>query len=250
MPYPARNRTTGFFSSGYFPPGVKWLLIVNIALFILYFIAVRFDFGDFFQYFALVPGAVIHFLAFWQLGTYMFLHDPYGFSHILFNMLTLWMFGVELERDWGTRRFLRYYFLCGIGAGVCVVVANWIAGSLGARTIGSSGAIYGLLLAFGMLYPDRTVLFSFLFPIKAKYFVMILGAIDFLSSIGASDSGVSHVAHLGGLLVGYVYLKHGRYALDPVAGFIRAYEAWKFRRAKSRFQRYMHKHRGGNGRLN
>jgi membrane associated rhomboid family serine protease len=165
-------------------------------------------------------------------------------------MLTLWMFGAELERDWGTRRFLRYYFLCGIGAGVCVVLANWIAGSLWARTIGSSGAIYGLLLAYGMLYADRTVLFSFLFPIKAKYFVMILGVIEFLSSIGASDSGVSHVAHLGGLLVGYIYLKHGRYGLDPVAGFIRAYEAWKFRRAKSRFQRYMHKHRGGNGRLN
>ncbi|MEN6604580.1 MAG: rhomboid family intramembrane serine protease, partial [Bryobacteraceae bacterium] len=171
-------------------------------------------------------------------------------AHILFNMLTLWMFGVDLERDWGTRRFLRYYFLCGIGAGVCVVVANWIAGSLGARTIGSSGAIYGLLLAFGMLYPDRMVLFSFLFPIKAKYFVMILGAIDFLSSIGASKGGVSHVAHLGGLLVGYIYLRHGRYSLDPVAGLIRAYEAYKFRSAKRRFQRYMHKHRGPNGPVN
>ncbi|MCE5306633.1 MAG: rhomboid family intramembrane serine protease [Acidobacteriales bacterium] len=250
MPYPARSRTTAYFSPGYFPPGVKWLLIVNIAIFLFYFLAVRFDFDLIFQHFALVPGAVIYLGAFWQLFTYMFLHDPYGFAHILFNMLTLWMFGVDLERDWGTRRFLRYYFLCGIGAGVCVVVANWIAGSLGARTIGSSGAIYGLLLAFGMLYPDRMVLFSFLFPIKAKYFVMILGAIDFLSSIGASKGGVSHVAHLGGLLVGYIYLRHGRYSLDPVAGLIRAYEAYKFRSAKRRFQRYMHKHRGPNGPVN
>jgi len=229
---------------------VKWLLITNISIFVLNFLTQRFGFGVYFYPFGLVPGMVVHLLAVWQLVTYMFLHDPSGFGHILFNMLTLWMFGADLERDWGTRRFLRYYFLCGIGAGVCVVAANWFAGSLGARTIGSSGAIYGLLLAFGMLYPDRVVLFSFLFPIKAKYFVMILGAIDFLSSIGASDSGVSHVAHLGGLLVGYLYLKHGRYALDPVAGFIRAYEAWKFRRAKRRFQRYVHKHRGGNGRLN
>ncbi|MCL5745625.1 MAG: rhomboid family intramembrane serine protease [Acidobacteria bacterium] len=250
MPYAARYRNTGYFSSAYFPPGVKWLLITNIALFVLNYIAVRTDSGGIFQHFALVPGAVIHLLAFWQLATYMFLPDPYGFSHTLFNMLPRGMFGVDLERDWGTRRFLRYYFLCGIGAGVCVVAANWIAGSLWTRTIGSSGAIYGLLLAFGMLYPDRVVLFSFLFPIKAKYFVMILGAIDFLSSIGASEGGVSHVAHLGGLLVGYVYLKYGRYRLDPVAGLIRAYEAWKFRRAKSRFQRYVHKHRGGNGRVN
>jgi len=245
MPYPARHQRTDSFSSWYFPPAVKWLLIINITLFVLYFLAVRFEYGYVFQHFALVPAAGVHLGACWQLATYMFLHDPYGFSHILFNMFTLWMFGAELERSWGSRRFLSYYFLCGIGAGLCVVAANWVAGSLATRTIGSSGAIYGVLLAFGMLYPDRVVLFSFLFPIKAKYFVMLLGAIDFLSSIGASTSGVSHVAHLGGLLVGYLYLRHGRYAFDPVAGLIRAYEAWRFRRAKSRFRRYIHKHRGG-----
>src|SRR5207244_9281421 len=112
-----------------------------------------------------------------QLFTYMFLHDPGGFGHILFNMLALWMFGADLERHWGTRKFLKFYFLCGIGAGLCVVVGNYLFGNPLTRTIGASGAIYGLLMAFGVLWPDRTVLFSFLFPIKAKYFVMIIGGI-------------------------------------------------------------------------
>ena len=151
--------------------------------------------------------------AIWQLVTYMFLHDR-GFGHILFNMLTLWMFGMDLERDWGTKHFLKYYFLCGIGAGICDVLVNAALGNLDTRTIGASGAIYGLLLAFGLLYPDRMVLMSFLFPIKAKYFVMIMGAIAFLSSIGSSGSRVSNVAHLGGMLFGYAYLR-GRY---PAAG--------------------------------
>ncbi len=103
-----------------------------------------------------------------------------GITHLLFNMLTLWMFGVQLERDWGTRRFLKYYFLCGMGAGLCDVALNAALGNWGTRTIGASGAIFGLLLAFGVLYPNQTVLMNFLFPIKAKYLVMIYGAIELI----------------------------------------------------------------------
>jgi membrane associated rhomboid family serine protease len=210
MAFSDRTYTRPYIGS-FFPRGVKWLLISNIALFVIYFFANISGYGALFDPFALVPRDVLRGFALWQFVTYMFLHDPFGFGHILFNMLTLWMFGNDLESDWGTRRFLKYYFLCGIGAGVCVVIANLLfSPTLMTRTIGASGAIYGLLLAFGMLYPDRQVMFSFLFPIKAKYFVMILGAIAFMSSVGGSGGGVSHVAHLGGMIFGYFFLRRQR----------------------------------------
>ena len=134
------------------------------AIFVLEYIATATGYGGAFNDFSLWPRAVLTLPAIWQLVTYMFLHDPRGFSHILFNMLALWMIGSDLERDWGTKLFLKFYFLCGVGAGVCVVLANGLVGILDARTIGSSGAVYGLLLAFGVLYSDRILLFGFLFP--------------------------------------------------------------------------------------
>lgn len=228
-------------SSEFFPDGVKWLLISNIALFVMYFLAVRSGLGYVFYPFGLVPGQVLGSFSIWQLFTYMFLHDPNGFGHILFNMLTLYMFGADLERRWGRHEFLKYYFLCGVGAGVCVVIANAMVGTLGTRTIGASGAIYGLLLAFGVLYPDRTVLFSFLFPIKAKYFVMIIGAIAFLSSLGASEGSVSHFAHLGGMLFGWGYLKGFGAKWGFGLKMRRAYQDWRIKRAKKKFQVYMRK---------
>ncbi len=249
MAYSDRYYTRSFSPSGSFPPGVRWLLIVNIGIWLLYFFTANSGLGVFFQHFGLVPAQVVHTFAVWQLFTYMFLHDPAGFGHILFNMLTLWMFGADLERTWGTRRFLKYYFLCGVGAGICVVIANYTPfGHPLTRTIGASGAIYGLLMAFGMLYPDTTVLFSFLFPMKAKYFVMIIGAIAFISSFGA-NTGVSNVAHLGGMLFGYVYLKSQRRGVsaprfNPVASLRREYQNWRIQRAKKKFEVYLRKHGG------
>src|SRR5690606_12189968 len=117
----------------------------------------------------------------WQLATYMFLHG--GFMHILFNMFALWMFGGELERTWGTRPFVRFYLVCGIGAGITTVLAT--PGSV-IPTIGASGAVYGILLAYGILFPDRIIYLYMILPIKAKYFVMIIGAITFLSSVGST----------------------------------------------------------------
>lgn len=236
------TRGSGLLTSDFFPVGVKWLLISNVALFLLYFFAVQFHFSAIFYPFGLIPGQVLGGFAIWQLFTYMFLHDPYGFSHILFNMLTLWMFGADLERTWGRKEFLKYYFLCGVGAGICVVIGNALFGTMNTRTIGASGAIYGLLLAFGVLYPDRVVLFSFLFPIKAKYFVMIIGAIAFLSSIGASGSGVSHVAHLGGMIFGYGYLRGLGRKVELGSSLRRRYHQWRVERAKKKFQVYMRKH--------
>lgn len=223
------------------PPGVKWLLITNTAVFVLRYFAGVFGGAALFRDFMLWPRAVWQepLLSFWQPFTYLFLHGD--FWHILFNMLALWMFGSDLERDWGTHFFLKYYFLCGVGAGLCVVAADALLQGPGFPTIGSSGAIYGVLLAFGLLYPDRIVLFSFLFPIKAKYFVMIIGAIAFMSSFGASGSGVSHVAHLGGMVFGYVYLRRRRLRVrfDLVGALSRHYQAWKIRRAKRKFEVYL-----------
>jgi membrane associated rhomboid family serine protease len=223
---------------------VKWLLISNTAMFLLVYLGGA-RFGADFLLLALAPRAVVYHFAFWQLFTYLFLHG--GISHLLFNMLSLWMFGSMLEQDWGTRRFLKYYFLCGVGAGLCDVVVNAALGNWGTRTIGASGAIYGLLLAFGVLYPNQTVLMNFLFPIKAKYLVMIYGAIALLSAFG-TNSGVSNIAHLGGMLFGYMYLKvrWPRFSFG-MAQMNQAYKQWKLQRAKRKFQVYMRKQRRGGG---
>jgi membrane associated rhomboid family serine protease len=239
MRYNTRYRSTSFFSSGYFPDGVKWLLISNVAVFVLTFLLARDEavLRGVFAWLALSPYNVFHNLRIWQLATYLFLHG--GIWHLLVNMFTLWMFGITLEKDWGTRRFLKYYFICGIGAGLCDVTVNALLGHWGSSTIGASGAIYGLLLAFGVLYPDTTILFSFLFPIKAKYFVMIYGAIELLSAMNV-NTGVSNIAHLGGMAFGFIYLKmhFPTMDLEEVRGW---YRRWKMQRAKKKFQVYLRK---------
>ncbi len=225
----------GSYASGLFPPGVKWLLISNTAIFLLTYL-----FGMP-LILALVPVTVVHNFTIWQLVTYLFLHG--GITHILFNMLALWMFGTPLEQEWGTRRFLKYYFYCGIAAGVCDVTVNALLGHWNTHTIGASGAIFGLLLAFGVLWPNQTILMSFLFPIKAKYMVMIYAAIELLLSIGP-NTGVSSVAHLGGMAFGFLYLKT-KMPTVKLPDWRGAYRQWKLQRAKRKFQVYMKKHGGG-----
>jgi membrane associated rhomboid family serine protease len=239
MRYNTRYRYTTFSPSGYLPTGVKWLLISNVAVFLLMYLTGGTNFGQALLLMALAPRAVVYHLAVWQLATYLFLHA--GVWHLLVNMFTLWMFGVSLEQEWGTRRFLKYYFLCGIGAGICDVLVNALLGNWGTRTVGASGAIYGLLLAFGVLYPNHVIFFNFLFPIKAKYFVMIYGAIELLSAFSANPSGVSNIAHLGGMLFGYAYLKLRIPGFD-LDGMREQYRTWKLQRAKRKFQVYMRKH--------
>lgn len=183
-------------------PAVKSLIIINICVFFLQIVIDRLNVNYLEIYFGLIPAGVTQEFMIWQFVTYMFLHG--GVFHILVNMLMLYMFGNELERLWGTRRFLRYYFITGIGAGLC----SWIVGiHTVAIIIGASGAIYGLLLAYGVTYPNRIVYLSFLFPVKVKWMVLIMGGIAFLSSISQPNSGVAHVAHLGGMVVGFIYLK-------------------------------------------
>ena len=244
MSYRGRSRFSGIFYTPGFPKGVKWLLISNVAIFVLGFFAQLSQLDGPLRYLPLVPVDVINRFRVWQLATYMFLHG--GFGHILWNMLALWMFGADIENAWGTKRFLQFYFFCGIGAGVCVVLLNYLLpwGNPAIATIGSSGAIFGILLAYAILYPNRTILFAFIIPIQVKYFVMIIGAIAFLSSFQA-NSGVSNFAHLGGLLFGYIFLKAPRKRFEIAGPMRRRYRDWKLQRAKKKFQVYLRKQGSG-----
>src|SRR5579864_5374348 len=198
--YPTRK--SAFY--GYFPTGIKWLLVSNTAIFILTSLMPNAAYQTVKTLFAITPEAVLRNFFIWQPVTYLFLHG--GIWHLIFNMLSLWMFGMQLENDWGTRQFLKYYFICGIGAGICIVAVNALVGDRYTPTLGASGAIMGVLLAFGVMYPNQRVLMNFLFPIKAKYLVMIYAAVELWSTFGP-NTGISSIAHLGGMVVGYVYLK-------------------------------------------
>jgi membrane associated rhomboid family serine protease len=185
--------------------------------------------------FGLTPAAVTQSFYLWQLITYMFLHDSGQLFHILFNMLGLWMFGSELERTWGTRQFTKFYFVCGIGAGILTVLLSPFSRI---STIGASGAIYGVLAAFGILFPNR-IIYWIIFPIPAKWFVLILGGMAFFSSLSASGSGIAHVAHLGGMLCGLVYLKGGTLFSDVRY----RYDRWRRNRLRRKFDVYYNERR-------
>jgi len=192
-------------------PAVKAIVIANVAVFVVTFIAPQFVMG----LFGLSPAAVVNDLQFWRPVTYLFVHHPLNFTHILFNMLALWMFGVDLEHRWGTRGFVRYYFVTGIGAGVATVLVSLLPfdatrGIYNAITVGASGAIYGLILAWAMLFPHRQMLFMFVFPLPARVAAALMGAMSFFAAIGGSNSTVAEATHLAGFLVGWLYLRGPR----------------------------------------
>ena len=240
-----RSYARGYLSSSGLPPGMRALLISNIAIFVIYSFASG-GLRTVFNLLELRPSDVVTHFYVWQLVTYLFLHG--GIGHILFNMLALWMFGTEFERLWGTRRFLRFYFFCGVGAGLCVIAGGYLFGRADVPTIGSSGAIYGILLASAVMWPDRQMLFYLLIPLKMKYFVMIIGAIAFYSALTANGL-VSNIAHLGGMLFGYAFLKLPRMRnADPIGALQESYQRWKLERAKKKFQVYMRKQGSGRDR--
>ena len=226
------------FGPGPLSPVLKSLIIANVVLFVVRTLGEMSGIGlDWFL--GLSPLEVLRGFRVWQLATYMFLHG--GLFHILFNMLALWMFGTELERIWGTRYFLKFYFVTGIGAGVLTVLFSLLPFGFAqdvyfSRIIGASGAIYGLLLAYGMYFPERTI-YLYLFPVPAKYAVMIMGAIALYSSL-AERSGTANATHLGGLLVAWLFLKGGRLTLNPWAEVKYRFLKWKIARARSKFDVY------------
>lgn len=211
-------------------PAVKRLIIVNVAMFLLNAVV---D-GMMTLRLGLSPEAVFTQLALWQPVTYMFLHG--GLGHLLFNMLALWMFGTDLERTWGTRFFTKYYFITGIGAAATsLVLSIWIGEIYYSTTVGASGAIYGLLLAYALYFPHRTI-YMIIFPLPARVFVIIAGTLAFMNSLGGSSSNVAHTAHLGGLVVGYLYLKSLR--VRPLDDLKYRYLRWKMGRARNKFDVY------------
>jgi membrane associated rhomboid family serine protease len=221
------------FGPGGITPAVKILIITNVVAFLLNLII-----GNVMTLrLGLSPQAVFEQLAVWQPLTYMFLHSTGGFGHILINMLSLWMFGTELERTWGTRFFTKYYLVTGVGAAATsMLLSLWFDDIYYNVTVGASGAIYGLLLAYGMYFPHRPIYLYFIFPIPARVFVMIVGAIAFISSMSGPGGGVAHAAHLGGLVVGYLYLKGLK--SRPLDELKYRYLRWKMGRARSRFDVY------------
>lgn len=235
--YPSPSRVSYSFGPGPVSPTIKALIWANVVMFVAAWLAPRIT-----LYLGLRPEDVVMRFYVWQPATYLFLHA--GFFHILFNMLTLWMFGVELERLWGTRFFLKYYFLTGVGAAATTILLAFLPlpGEINATlryalTVGASGSIYGLLLAYALYFPDRPLfMFPIPIPITAKYFVMILGGIALLSSMSASQGGVANVAHLGGLAFGYLYLKVWR--ARPLAEIKYRYFKWKMNRVRRKFDVY------------
>jgi len=187
---------------------VKWLIIINAAIFLLQQLIFMASGGRYLSlYFGVSANLFLRGMI-WQPLTYMFLHS--GIGHIFWNMLILWMFGCEIERAWGPRVFLRYYFITGIGGGVLILLTSMAMGD-NSITLGASGAIFGLLVAFGMVFPDKIILAFFLFPMRARNFVILIGAIELWMTVtaGPYGHGVARFAHLGGALVGFLYLKFG-----------------------------------------
>lgn len=224
------------FGPGGISPAVKWLIIANVVMFVL-----SFFYGAVQNWFGMQPSAVVGQGQLWRLATYMFLHSRGGVGHILFNMLALWMFGVELERMWGTRYFLKFYFFCGVCAALTTVVLSFVPLAIFSSiyqslTIGASGAIFGVLLAYALYFPHRPILIMFVFPVPARYFVMIMGGISLLAAISASSGGVAHTTHLGGLAAGYLFLKKPRINLKAEIQY--RVVKWRINRMRRKFDVY------------
>lgn len=240
-------RRYNFDWRGFITPGVKLLVLICSGVFLVQTLA------DVFggvkatswinHYFGLVALGPIPGLRIWQPFTYIFLHG--GLLHLLLNMLFLWMFGRELELVWGKRRFLNYFFICGVGAGLIEVLIKTIPMAFGHRpsdipTIGASGAIFGILIANAVLFPDRRIwLIPLPITIPMRPYVAVMAAIEFFMTLGPSGDGVGHLCHLGGMLVGYIYLRRGSF-LYSVRNSV---SDWKHQRNRRRFQVYMNKHK-------
>ncbi len=231
---------------GLLTPAIKTLLIANTAVFAVQELVLLILGGPAYmwliRWFGLIPSAVTHGLRVWQPFTYLFLHG--GLWHLLLNMLVLWMFGKDLELTWGRRRFYVYYFVCGVGAGLINILVKSVPVLFGrppsdVATIGASGAIYGILLAAAVVFPDRQVwLFPFPLTLPMRVYVLIIGAIAFFGSLGATGDNVSHISHLGGMLIGYLYLRRGSF-LYRVRNRL---SDWRRRRMQRKFKVYMRDH--------
>jgi len=229
------------FGPGWPPrPTILALIVINVAVALIGAFSAGLQ-ESLRGFFGLVPAKVIPQLYLWQFVTYMFLHANLG--HLLFNMFGLWMFGSEIESIWGRQVFLLYYFFCGLGGGLLHLATSW--GSIGAL-IGASGGVLGILLAYGLMFPDRKILIWFILPIKAKYLVMIIGLFELMAASQQNDDGIGHYAHLGGMLFGYFFLLSGSRGAGAGLGLGNLAAAWRRWRMRSRLR--VVKNEPGNGR--
>ncbi len=180
------------------PPALKSLIIANVVVFIVATLVGN----SFFDLFGLVPHRVLADRWVWQPISYLFVHG--SIMHLLLNLFALWMFGVPVEAQWGPRDFLKYYFICGLGAAAGSIILSPHSMS---PVIGASGAIYGLLVAFAMLYPDAVVYLYFLIPVKAAHVAILFGLVEFFAGATNATPGIARFAHLGGMITGYLYLR-------------------------------------------
>jgi len=217
-------------------PTIKALIVVNVVVFLLSLVVGR----EFIHLFGLIPGKVVHERWIWQPFTYLFLHA--NFFHILFNLFALWMFGMPVESQWGPREFLKYYLICGVGAGLINLA---ITPNSMAPIIGASGAIYGLLVAFAMLYPDAVVYLYFFFPIKAKHMALLFGLIEFLAGTSSSSPTVARFAHLGGMVIGYLYIRWWWIAKLRVKAFLGGLKSERAPRGESSASRSLPAYKAG-----
>jgi membrane associated rhomboid family serine protease len=187
------------FSFQQIPKGLKAILISSVSLWILQLMPVAGS--QITDFCSLVPSYAIGHFQIWRFITYIFMHDPHSPAHILFNMLALWMFGAELEEMWGTRRFLYFYLLSGIGAGLFSIIV-W-----NTAIIGASGAILAILAVYACYFPDRTILLFFVFPVPVRIAVILLGAIS-LWGAWSGTGNIAYLTHLGGIAVGLLYYKY------------------------------------------
>ena len=193
-------------------PIVKRLIIINAAIYVIQLLAglsSTFD-NTIINYFSLHHKGLLYEFKIWQIFTYMFLHG--SFLHLLFNLIALWMFGGDLELEWGSKLFLKYYIYSGIGAGIFIAIMNYVSFityKVSIPTLGASGAIFAILLAYGITWPNRELLLYFIIPVKVKYIVLGYGFISFigvLTSLTGKGSSISHIGHLGGLISGYIMI--------------------------------------------
>ena len=187
-------------SPSLFTDAIKFIISINFLIFILQYLSGMED--ELFTIFGIVPSKTFGELMLWQPFTYLFFHG--GIWHVLINMFVLWMFGSELEKFWGKKEFLRFFFITGIGSGLITILFSLSSTN---PVVGASGSIYGVLLAYGLLFPNRLVYLYFLIPIKVKYLVILIGAIAFFSSLNPGNSNISHLTHLSGMVIGFIYLR-------------------------------------------
>jgi membrane associated rhomboid family serine protease len=245
--YPGGGGNYRMRFGGMVTPAIRNIILACTGIFVVELVLRLFApgaLGFVLREFGVIPYAVTHKFRLWQPVTYLFLHSPTDLLHLLVNMLFLWMFGCDLERSWGRQRMYNYFFLTGIGAALINILVKSLIDPQGVRyplpTIGASGAIYGILLASAILFPDRRIwLIPFPVTIPMKIYVLGAGAIEFFSTLGSTGDNVSHVTHLGGMLVGYLYLRRGSW-------FFRARNSisdWRRTRTRRKFEVYMRKHR-------